>query len=67
MAFTDAEEKRIAAIEQMLNNLQVAINNLASKQQMRQLLLIRQTEVDELTQRIETLETQVTNLQNTLE
>ena len=67
MSWTDAEETRIQAIETILNNLQIAVNNLMSKQQVRQLLLIKQNEIDSLTQRIETLESQVTNLQNTLE
>lgn len=67
MAWTAAEEKRIQAIEEMLNKLQIATKNLASKAQMRQLLLVKQAEIDELRQRVESLETQVTNLQNTLE
>ena len=67
MSWSDAEENRIQAIETMLNNLQVAVNNVVSKLQMRQLLLVKQAEIDSLTQRVESLETQVTNLQNTLE
>lgn len=67
MAWTSKETSRVQAIEEMLNKLQVAIKNLASKTQLRQLTLIRQTEVDELTERVESLEEQVSNLQNALE
>ena len=67
MAFTSAEEQRIRAIETVLNQLQTAISNLMSKAQMKQLLLVKQSEVDQLTQRIAALESQVTSLQNTLE
>ena len=67
MAWTSNETSRVEAIEEMLNKLQVAIKNLASKAQFRQLLLIRQTEITELTKRVESLENQVANLQNNLE
>lgn len=63
MAWTAAEEARILAIEQMLNNLQTAVRNLASKQQIRQLLLLKQTEVDNLTSRVAELEVLVAVLQ----
>jgi polyhydroxyalkanoate synthesis regulator phasin len=67
MAWTDAETNRIEAIEDMLNKLQVAINNLASKKQMQQLLLLKQNEIDSLTQRVVTLESQITLLQNLMD
>jgi len=66
MAFTAAEEIRLKAIEEMLNTLQTAIANTMSKQQMRQLLLVKQKEVDELTTRVAALESQITVLQGTL-
>lgn len=66
MAWTAAEITRVEAIEEMLNAIQVAIGNLASKAQMRQLLLIRQTELDNLIARISSLETQIATLQNNL-
>lgn len=59
MAFTSGEETRIKLVEDVLIDVQKAIKNLASKTQMRQLLLLKQTEVDELTKRIETLEAEV--------
>lgn len=66
MALTTAETERIEAIETMLNNLQTAISNLASKQQIRQLILIKQQEIDELTARVASLESQVVILQSSL-
>lgn len=66
MAFTDAEEARIQDIEEMINALQIAYSNLASKTQLNQLILIKQREIDNLTARVETLESQLTVLQNRL-
>lgn len=66
MSFTAAENTRITAIEELLNQVQIAITNLMSKQQMKQLLLIKQAEIDTLTQRVEALETQVATLQSSI-
>jgi polyhydroxyalkanoate synthesis regulator phasin len=66
MAWTTAEEKRIQAIETAINQLQTAVSNLMSKQQMRQLLLLRQEEIDTMKERITALETQVATLQGQL-
>ena len=46
MALTSAEIKRIIAIEEQINKNQVAISNLMSKQQFRQLLLIKEQEIE---------------------
>jgi polyhydroxyalkanoate synthesis regulator phasin len=67
MAFTAAEEARITAIEEMINKLSIAVGNLMSKQQMRQLLLLKQTEIDTMKDEISTLKSQVTSLQSSLE
>lgn len=64
MALTDAERQRIRAIEEMLNDLQVAIRNMTSKLEFRQLILLRQQEIDTLKQRVSDLETQVATLQS---
>jgi len=64
MSWSTAEETRIEAIEEVLTNVQQAINNLMSKLQYRQLVLLKQTEIDALTTRVEALESQVTVLQN---
>ena len=63
MAFTAAEEKRIQAIEASLNDLQTAVNNLATKTQLKQLLNIRQSEIEELKSKVATLESEVITLQ----
>lgn len=66
MAFTDIETARILAIETVLNELQESISNLMSKMQMRQLLLLKQQEIQALTSRVEALESQVQILQTKL-
>jgi len=66
MAFSAAEETRIQAIETMLNSLQIAVSNLASKQQLRQLTLLKQNEIEALETRITALETIVATLQAAL-
>lgn len=63
MALTDAEKIRLETMETVINDLQVAISNLMAKQQMRQLLQIKQKEVDALTVRVASLESQVAVLQ----
>lgn len=67
MAWTDAEKARVMAIEVILNDLQTAVDNLMSKAQMRQLLLIKQTEIDNLTTRVATLERLLEIIQQHLE
>lgn len=63
MSLTAYEEARIALIEEVLNELQVATSNLAAKQQVRQLILLRQTEIDSLTTRVAELERLITILE----
>lgn len=68
MAMSEAErttvEARFLAIERKLNEIQTAINNLASKAQMKALLNIRQSEIEDLQTRVSTLESKVTILEN---
>ena len=66
MAFTEQESIRIQAIETMLNDVQTALNNVATKRQLNTLVVIRQQEIDELKQRVLDLETQVADLQSAL-
>ena len=67
MAWTSAETQRITTLEEVVNDLQIAVANLMSKTQMRQLLLVKQREVEALTTRIEALESQLTLLQGSLD
>lgn len=64
--FTAAEEFRIEAIETAINNLSKALSNLMSKQQFRQLLLIREQEIETLKTQIESLQSQVATLQSNI-
>lgn len=66
MALTNAELKRITAIEEAINNLQIAVNNLATKQMVRQLELLRQQDLDSLQAQINEVEAIVQVLQNAL-
>ena len=63
MSWSTPEEQRVRTIEEVLNDLQTALTNVMSKQQMQQLLLLKQTEVDNLTARVSDLESQITVLQ----
>ena len=63
MAFTTGEETRIRNIEEAIVNLSTAVNNLATKTQLSQLLLIKQAEIDTLKRDVESLESQVALLQ----
>lgn len=51
------------ALINAVQNLQTAVNNLASKQQLRQLYSLRQQEIEEIKERLTTLERQVQILQ----
>lgn len=57
--------QRIVAMENMMNNIQTALNNLASKNQLKQLLQIRQSEINTLQETIIHLTARITALENT--
>ena len=63
MAFTETEELRIRAIETRINEIQLALNNVASRRMIKAFTNIRQQEVNDLLKRIESLEAQVLALQ----
>lgn len=65
--WSDAESTRIRNIESALNDLQTAVSNLMSKQQYRQLLLLKQNEISALTTRVLDLESQITILQGQID
>jgi hypothetical protein len=65
MAFTDSEAARILAIEEVLNELQVAVKyNVASRKFVEQVLLLKQNEIDLLKSKVVILESQIEVLQN---
>jgi len=55
----DDLEEKIDFLTVVLNEVQVAINNLASKQQLRQLTLLKQKDIDDLKNRVTDLENEV--------
>jgi polyhydroxyalkanoate synthesis regulator phasin len=67
MALTAIELVRIKAIEELLNKLQIALSNCATKTQMQQLTLVRQSDIETLKTRVSALEAQVTALQGSLQ
>jgi polyhydroxyalkanoate synthesis regulator phasin len=66
MAFTGTDETRIEAIENAILDLQKAVSNLASKQQVKQLVLIKQEEIISLTARVTELERLITLIENSI-
>jgi polyhydroxyalkanoate synthesis regulator phasin len=66
MAISGTDLERIEAIEAALCNLQKAVSNLMSKMQFRQLLLIKQKEIDELTERVAALELAIASIERSL-
>lgn len=64
MAFTESEERRVRAVELKLNDVQTALNNLATREQLKQLLNIRQSEIAELQEKVVELEQRILDLEN---
>jgi len=64
MAWTPTELLRIEAIEAKMNQMQTAMNNLATKRQLLQLLNIRQAEIEQLKTDYAALEQRVHDLEN---
>ena len=63
MGWTAAEEARVVNIEDAITTLVTAHGNLVSKLQLRQLLILKQAELDELTKQVTALEAAVTLLE----
>lgn len=55
---------RIVVIEQKLNEIQTALNNVPSKVQMKALLSLRQSEIETLKEQVATLESEIQALQS---
>jgi len=63
MAWTDAEQARVEALEEALILLQTAVSNLVAKQQVRQLSLLKQAEIDVLEAKVASLEAQMAEIE----
>ena len=63
MALTSEEQVRIQAIETKLNEIQTALNNVASRAMVKQLVNHRQSEIIELHEEVANLKTQIATLQ----
>jgi polyhydroxyalkanoate synthesis regulator phasin len=61
---SDDVQIQIDQIIDKLNQIQVVINNLATKAQLNQISYIRQTEIDDLQTRVTNLESEIAVLQN---
>ena len=59
MALTDAEEKRLQRIEQLLAKQALAIQNLAAKRQLSHLSTLIQRDLEELRTQMASLQTQI--------
>jgi predicted nuclease with TOPRIM domain len=65
MALTNQQlTERIIAIETKLNDVQTALNNLATKAQLKSLASVRQSDILDLQARVTELETQIQILQS---
>ena len=64
MSFSTQEEARIATIEEKLNELQTVMSRFVTIAQMKQVLLVKQQEVDQAVADIASLQTQVAVLQS---
>jgi polyhydroxyalkanoate synthesis regulator phasin len=53
---------QVTALENIVNIIQAAMNNLATKQQLTSLLSIRQADIESLKSRVTALETTVSSL-----
>ena len=64
MAWTETELKRIEAIELKLNDIQIALNNLATVRQLKEYINLRQSEINNLKNEVAALEQRIIDLEN---
>ncbi len=58
----DILEQRVLLLEEVVNNIQIAIKNLATRDQLSQLILIRQQDIDSLQTDVTAVQNQVAEL-----
>lgn len=63
MPTTDQLEAEIDAARKIINELQIAVLNLASKTQLRQLTLLKQKDIDDILIRLAAIETRLAVLE----
>ena len=68
MSITESQYKklltRLTAIENHLNNVTIALDRYVELSQVQQLLVVVQTSLDDITMRLESLETRVEIIEN---
>jgi hypothetical protein len=64
--WTEAEALRISTIESALNKLQTSVSSLTDKSQLQQLLLLKQSAIEDLQQRVAVLEQMISLLEGLL-
>jgi tetrahydromethanopterin S-methyltransferase subunit G len=68
MSITESQYKkvltRLTAIENHLNNVTIALDRYVELSQVQQLLVVIQTSLDDITMRLESLETRVEIIEN---
>ena len=64
MSWETAEVQRIINLEEALLSVQRAVNKLLSKKQFQQLLVIKQQQIEYLSQKVSELEADIANLES---
>ncbi len=63
---SNSDEARMLKIEVTLDKIKTILGNLVSKSQTQQLNIIRQKDIKSLQERVTSLETSISNLENTI-
>ena len=67
MALTNQQlEDRVITIENLLNDIQTALNNLVTSRQMIALTSVRQSEIVDLQERVTTIESEILVIQDAI-
>ncbi len=63
MAWTTAEENRVAALESLVDTMMTTIEELATKLMLSQTTLILESDLQDITGRLDTIDSEITILQ----